>query len=993
MKNIIIKGAREHNLKDITVELPRDRLIVITGVSGSGKSTLAFDTIYAEGQRRYVESLSAYARQFLGLMNKPDVDSIEGLSPAISIEQKTTSKNPRSTVGTVTEIYDYLRLLFARVGTPYCPIHDIKIESQSPERIADSLSRECMGMITILAPIVRQKKGTYQQLFRDLSSEGFTRMRVNGEIHRTDDEISLDRYKKHDIEAVIDRLDPAEDRSRLVEACENALKKGEGLLIAVDSEGKDHLYSSNLACPVCGMAFEELQPRMFSFNSPFGACEACNGLGIKMEFDPELIIPDKSLCIADGAVALYRNFLDGYRSQYLTAVAKHFGFDIFTPIEALSENQYHALMYGSDERIQFSMSMKNGDAYWSHKGSWEGLLPQSERLYGQTKSEYRRKELEKFMQVRPCPVCEGKRLKEKVLAVKIADKSIVDVADLSIIQCIRFFENLKLPEKEQEIAKQVLKEIRSRLGFLEHVGLSYLTLSRSAGTLSGGEAQRIRLATQIGSNLMGVLYVLDEPSIGLHQRDNERLIQTLQTLRDLGNTLIVVEHDEDTIRAADYVLDIGPGAGIHGGYVVAEGTPIEIERNPESLTGKYLSGEKQIKTPALRRQSASFIRLKGCRANNLKNVDVNIPIGLLTVVTGVSGSGKSTLIYDTLYKALMKKINKSNVTPGDYEELIFDSEIDKVIVIDQSPIGRTPRSNPATYTKVFDAVRQAFAETKEAKIRGYKNGRFSFNVKGGRCEACQGDGLIKIEMNFLPDVYIECEECKGTRYNRETLEVKYRGKSIAEVLDMTVEEAAEHFENVPAIKGKLDTLIRVGLGYIKLGQSSTTLSGGEAQRIKLTRELSKKGTGKTIYLLDEPTTGLHFHDVKKLISVLNGLVAKGNTVVVIEHNLDVIKSADYIIDLGPEGGHAGGEIIATGTPEEIATVSESYTGRFLATRLLVKVNSYLESGTQPVEAVFEDEEEFKVDFEDLEEDSDEGLEEEPEDFDDGPDEVFEGQAL
>ncbi|AKB36518.1 Excinuclease ABC subunit A [Methanosarcina siciliae C2J] len=993
MKNIIIKGAREHNLKNITVELPRDRFIVITGVSGSGKSTLAFDTVYAEGQRRYVESLSAYARQFLGLMNKPDVDSIEGLSPAISIEQKTTSKNPRSTVGTVTEIYDYLRLLFARVGTPYCPIHDIKIESQSPERIADSLSRECEGMVTILAPIIRQKKGTYQQLFRDLNSEGFTRARVNGEIHRTDDEISLDRYKKHDIEAVIDRLDPSEDRSRLVEACENALRKGEGLLIAVDAEGKDHLYSSNMACPICGMAFEELQPRMFSFNSPFGACEACNGLGIKMELDPDLIIPDKSLCIADGAVALYRNYLDGYRSQHLAAVAKHFGFDIFTPIESLSERQYNALMYGSDERIQFSMSMKNGDAHWSHKGTWEGLLPQSERLYNQTKSEYRRKELEKFMQVRPCPKCEGKRLKEKVLAVKLGDKSIVDATDLSIIQCIQFFENLKLSEKEQEIAKQVLKEIRSRLGFLEHVGLGYLTLSRSAGTLSGGEAQRIRLATQIGSNLMGVLYVLDEPSIGLHQRDNERLIQTLQTLRDLGNTLIVVEHDEDTIRAADYVLDIGPGAGIHGGYVVAEGTPAEIEKNPESLTGKYLSGEKQIKPPALRRQSETFIRLKGCRANNLKDIDVNIPIGLLTVVTGVSGSGKSTLIYDTLYKALMKKINKSNVTPGEYEELVFDSEIDKVIVIDQSPIGRTPRSNPATYTKVFDAIRQAFAETKEAKIRGYKSGRFSFNVKGGRCEACQGDGLIKIEMNFLPDVYIECEECKGTRYNRETLEVKYKGKSISEVLNMTVEEAAEHFENVPSIKGKLDTLTRVGLGYIKLGQSSTTLSGGEAQRIKLTRELSKKGTGKTIYLLDEPTTGLHFHDVKKLISVLNGLVEKGNTVVVIEHNLDVIKSADHIIDLGPEGGHAGGEIVATGTPEEIALIPESHTGRFLTARLPVKENSYLDSGLQTVEAVFEDGEDFETGHGEFEGDSGEEFEEEPEDFDEGPDEVSEGQAL
>lgn len=995
MKNIIIKGAREHNLKNITLELPRDKLIVITGVSGSGKSTLAFDTVYAEGQRRYVESLSAYARQFLGLMNKPDVDSIEGLSPAISIEQKTTSKNPRSTVGTVTEIYDYLRLLFARVGTPHCPTHNIKIEAQSPEKIADNLRKECEGMVTILAPIVRQKKGTYQQLFRELNSEGFARMRVNGEIHRTDDEITLDRYKKHDIEVVVDRLDPSEDRSRLVEACEIALKKAEGLLIAVDSEGKDHLYSSNMACPVCGMAFEELQPRMFSFNSPFGACEACNGLGFKMEFDPDLIIPNKTLCIADGAVAIYRNFLDGYRSQYLTAVAKHFGFDIFTPIEGLTDEQYNVLMYGSDELMQFSMSMKNGDAYWSHKGTWEGLLPQAERLYRQTKSEYRRKELEKFMQVKPCPKCEGKRLKEKVLAVKFGGKSIVDIANLSILECIRFFENVELSEKEKEIAKQVLKEIRSRLGFLEHVGLGYLTLSRGAGTLSGGEAQRIRLATQIGSNLMGVLYVLDEPSIGLHQRDNERLIQTLQTLRDLGNTLIVVEHDEDTIRAADYVFDIGPGAGVHGGYVVAEGTPEEIEQNPESLTGQYLSGEKQIKPPALRRHSDAFIRLKGCRANNLKGIDVNIPIGVLTVVTGVSGSGKSTLIYDTLYKALTKKINKSNVTPGDYNELVFDSEIDKVIVIDQSPIGRTPRSNPATYIKVFDTIRQTFAETKEAKIRGYKSGRFSFNVKGGRCEACQGDGLIKIEMNFLPDVYIECEECKGTRYNQETLEVKYRGKSIAEVLDMTVEEAAEHFANIPAIKRKLDTLIRVGLGYIKLGQSSTTLSGGEAQRIKLTKELSKMCTGKTIYLLDEPTTGLHFHDVKKLITVLNRLVEKGNTVVVIEHNLDVIKSADYIIDLGPEGGNAGGEIVAEGTPEEVSTVQGSYTARFLAPKLS---QSYLDmSGEEPYEAVFEEGDEFEAVFEeggefevDCEDLNDDQNEEDSEDFEEGSEEDSKG---
>ena len=957
MKSIIIRGAREHNLKDITVELPRDKFIVITGVSGSGKSTLAFDTIYAEGQRRYVESLSAYARQFLGQMSKPDVDSIEGLSPAISIEQKTTSKNPRSTVGTVTEIYDYLRLLFARIGVPHCPEHNIRIESQSPERIAVNILEEAgkaagnetgkeaesSSQVTILAPIIRQKKGTYGQLFKDLNAEGFARVRVNGEIRRVEEEIELDRYKKHDIDVVMDRLNPAQDRARLVEAIENALKKAEGLVIVMDSEGNERLYSAKMACPVCGMAFEELQPRMFSFNSPFGACESCNGLGIRMEFDPDLIMPDKDLCIADGAVALYRNAIDGWRGQHLAAIAKHFGFDIFTPMKDLTEDQIDALMYGSGERIQFNMSMKNGDAYWSHNSSWEGLIPQSVRLYSQTNSEYRREELEKFMKVLPCPVCHGRRLKEKVLAVRIAGKSIVDVTDLSIGESMRFFESLDavLSPKEAEIARQILKEIRSRLGFLEHVGLGYLTLSRNAGTLSGGEAQRIRLATQIGSNLMGVLYVLDEPSIGLHQRDNSRLIETLKKLRDLGNTLIVVEHDEETIRSSDHVLDIGPGAGIHGGFVVAEGTPEEIENNPASLTGQYLSGEKLIEVPALRRRSSSFIRMIGCRENNLKDIDVKIPIGILTVVTGVSGSGKSTLIYDTLYRALMKRIYKSSDTPGQHDKLSFDSEIDKVIVIDQSPIGRTPRSNPATYTKVFDPIRMAFAETKEAKVRGYQGGRFSFNVKGGRCEACQGDGLIKIEMNFLPDVYIECEECKGSRYNRETLEVKYKEKSIAEVLDMTVEEAREHFKNIPTVRNKLETLAQVGLGYIKLGQSSTTLSGGEAQRIKLTRELAKRGTGRTIYLLDEPTTGLHFDDVKKLIGVLNDLVAKGNTVVVIEHNLDVIKSADYIIDLGPEGGNAGGRIVAEGTPEEVAKVEESHTGRFLKGRLSKVAGSHV----------------------------------------------------
>ena len=932
MKNIIIKGAREHNLKNISVELPRDKLIVITGVSGSGKSTLAFDTIYAEGQRRYVESLSAYARQFLSIMNKPDVDSIEGLSPAISIEQKTTSKNPRSTVGTVTEVYDYLRLLFARIGIPYCPVHNIEIKSRSPEKIADTIGSEFDGMITILAPIVRQKKGTYQQLFKDLNSEGYSRIRVDGLIRRTDEEITLERYKKHDIEIVIDRPKTT-DRSRLVEACETALLKSEGLIIVVNEDGQETIYSAKMACPICGISYEELQPRMFSFNSPFGACEDCNGLGVKMDFDPDLIIPDKNKSISDGAVFLYRNFIDGYRMQHLSAVAKHLGFDIFTPINDLKKEQYDALMYGTSEQIRFSMQMKNGDGYWSQTMAWEGLLPQAERLYKQTKSEYRRRELERFMRVSVCPTCKGRRLKEKVLAVKVGEKSIADVADLLISVCIEFFNNLRLTEKEEGIAYQVLKEIKSRLNFLEKVGLGYLTLSRNADSLSGGEAERIRLATQIGSNLTGVLYVLDEPSIGLHQRDNQRLIGTLQNLRDIGNTLIVVEHDEEIIRNSDFIIDMGPGAGLNGGEVVAQGTPKDIEKNLSSLTGRYLSGALKIETPRIRRESDRYIKILGCRENNLKNIDVKIPIGVFTVITGVSGSGKSTLVYDTLYKALMKIIYNSRSAPGAYDDIRLDDEIDKVLMIDQSPIGRTPRSNPATYTKVFDEIRSVFAETREAKLRGYTAGRFSFNVIGGRCESCKGEGLIKIEMNFLPDVYIECEECKGTRYNRETLEVTYKDRSIADVLNMSIDEAIEFFENIPAIKNKLEQLSRVGLGYIKLGQSSTTLSGGEAQRIKITRELTKKATGKTIYLLDEPTTGLHFHDVKRLIGVLNDLVERGNTVVVIEHNLDVIKSADYIIDLGPEGGDEGGYIVATGTPEEVAEVDESYTGKFLRKRI------------------------------------------------------------
>jgi len=928
LKNIKIKGAREHNLKNINVEIQRDMITVITGISGSGKSTLAFDTIYSEGQRRYVESLSSYARQFLGLMSKPDVDSIEGLSPAISIEQKTTSKNPRSTVGTITEIYDYLRLLFARVGVPYCPEHNIKIESQSPEQIAKRISKEIEGMVTILSPIVRQKKGTYEQLFKDLNKEGYSKIRVNKAIYRTDEEIKLERYKKHDIEIIIDRLD-VEDKSRLAEACENALNRSDGLILVLDCNDDERIYSSKMTCPKCGMFFEELQPRMFSFNSPFGACEICHGLGIKMEFDEHLIIPDEEKCIADGAISLYKNMRDGWRVHYLGGVAKHFGFDIFSPIKSLTREQYDVLMYGSPEKVSYNMIARNGETQWSGRGAWEGLIPQSERLYKQTESDYRRRELEKFMIISPCPSCDGKRLKPKILSVKIADKSITDVTDMSIKQCIVFFKTIILSKKQEEIAWQILKEIKARLDFLDKVGLNYLTLSRSAGTLSGGESQRIRLATQIGSNLMGVVYILDEPSIGLHQRDNKKLIDTLYRLRDLGNTVLVVEHDEETIRHADYVIDMGPGAGIHGGKIVAEGTPEEIENHPSSLTGKYLSKKLQIDMPERRRKSDSFLHINGCCEHNLKDVYVKIPIGVLTLITGVSGSGKSTLIYEILYKALMKKLHQSRVNPGKHDSIEFDEKIDKVIVIDQSPIGRTPRSNPATYTKVFDEIRKIFAKTSEAKRRGYKQGRFSFNVKGGRCEACGGDGLIKIEMNFLPNVFIECEECKGKRYNKETLEVAYKGKTIADVLDMSVEEALVFFQNIPFIRKKLETLSQVGLEYIKLGQGSTTLSGGEAQRIKLTRELSKKSTGRTIYLLDEPTTGLHFHDVKKLIGVLNSLVEKGNTVVVIEHNLEVIKSADYLIDLGPEGGDLGGEIVACGTPEEVAQNKRSYTGEIL----------------------------------------------------------------
>lgn len=929
MKDLIIKGARQHNLQNISVSIPRDKLTVITGVSGSGKSTLAFDTIYAEGQRRYVESLSAYARQFLGQMRKPDVDSIEGLSPSIAIEQKTTSKNPRSTVGTVTEIYDYLRLLFARIGVPYCPKHHVKIEARSPAQIADAIQNEFSGMVTILAPVVRKKKGTYEQLFKELNADGFTRVRVDGTIYRTDDEIKLGRYIMHNIDIVIDRCDTS-DKTRINDAVEKALEHAEDGLVYVSagSDTKDVIYSAKMACPICGMSFEELQPRMFSFNSPFGACPTCNGLGFQMIFEPKLIIPDETLAIGEGAVATYKNYFDGFRVQYLKAVADYLGFTMMTPICDLTQEQYDGLMFGTgDAKIHFKQSSKNAE--FAYHGAWEGLLPQVARLHAESKSEFRKAELEKFMRILPCPTCHGKRLKESVLAVKINGKSIADVTDMSIEEALAFFSSLSLTDKEESIARLILREINSRLGFLHEVGLGYLTLSRSAGSLSGGEAQRIRLATQIGSNLMGVLYILDEPSIGLHQRDNQKLIATLQHLRDLGNTVIVVEHDEETIRAADYVLDIGPGAGIYGGNITAAGTPKEVANTPDSLTGKYLSGELTIPVPKVRRTSDTYLTISGCTENNLKNVTAKIPLGTLTVITGVSGSGKSTLVYDTLYQALRQRLHDSKVTPGAHESLTYDGHLENVIVIDQSPIGRTPRSNPATYTKVFDDIRKIFAETTEAKIRGYGPGRFSFNVKGGRCEACSGDGVMKIEMNFLPDVYVECEECKGTRYNAETLEVKFKDKSISDVLNMSVDEALELFAAHPNVMAKLQTLADVGLGYIKLGQSSTTLSGGEAQRIKLTRELAKRSGGKTVYILDEPTTGLHFHDVKKLIGVLDSLVERGNTVIVIEHNLDVIKSADYLIDLGPEGGTAGGQIIAKGTPEEVAKVKKSYTGQFL----------------------------------------------------------------
>jgi len=925
MKRIKIVGAREHNLKNINLELPRDKLIVITGVSGSGKSSLAFDTIYAEGQRRYVESLSAYARQFLGQMKKPDVEYIEGLSPAISIEQKGISKNPRSTVGTVTEIYDYLRLLFARIGIPHCPICGKEIRQQTSQQIIENVMN-LNGKITIFAPIARGKKGEYKKEFETLRREGFGKVRVDGEIIDLENDISLDKKKKHNIEVLIDRinLDKSKDKTRIADAVELALKIGDGLVLV--SSDREYLYSEKFACPDCGISFGEIEPRIFSFNSPFGACPECKGLGYKIEIDPDLVIPDRSLSIIEGAIAPWGNNMDTYYMKMLRTVVEHYGYTVETPIEDMDEKVIDIILYGTKEKIKFSF--KGESSQWSYEGGFEGVIRNLERRFRETSSEYIRNEIGKYMNEKACSFCNGKRLKKESLAVTINGKNIIELTEMSIKKLYRFFNNLKLTEREKIISKQILKEIKNRLEFLISVGLDYLTLDRKSATLSGGEAERIRLATQIGSSLVGVLYILDEPSIGLHQRDNTRLIQTLKKLRDLGNTVIVIEHDENMIRNADHIVDMGPGAGEHGGRVVAQGNLEEVMNNSESLTGKYLKGVLKIEVPKKRRKSNKFLKITGVRHNNLKNITVEIPLGVFVCITGVSGSGKSSLINDTLYRAIAQKLYRAKEKPGRYENIIGLENIDKVVVIDQSPIGRTPRSNPATYTGVFTPIRELFSMLPESKIRGYSPGRFSFNVKGGRCDACEGHGLIKIEMHFLPDVYVPCEVCKGKRFNKETLEVKYRGKNIADVLDMSVEEALNFFENIPRIKRILQTLYDVGMGYIKLGQSATTLSGGEAQRVKLAKELSKKATGRTLYILDEPTTGLHFDDIKKLLNVLNRLVDRGNTVLVIEHNLDVIKNADYIIDLGPEGGDKGGYVVAKGTPEDIVK-KNTYTGQFL----------------------------------------------------------------
>ncbi|KZG46585.1 excinuclease ABC subunit A [Staphylococcus epidermidis] len=930
--SIVVKGARAHNLKGVDIELPKNKLIVMTGLSGSGKSSLAFDTIYAEGQRRYVESLSAYARQFLGQMDKPDVDTIEGLSPAISIDQKTTSKNPRSTVATVTEIYDYIRLLYARVGKPYCPYHGIEIESQTVQQMVDRiLELEERTKIQLLAPVISHRKGSHEKLIEDIGKKGYVRLRVDDEIVDVNEVPQLDKNKNHTIEVVVDRLVVKDGiETRLADSIETALELAEGNLTVDVINGEELKFSENHACPICGFSIGELEPRMFSFNSPFGACPTCDGLGQKLKVDLDLVIPDKNKTLNEGAIEPWEPTSSDFYPTLLKRVCEVYKINMDKPYKKLTDRQKNILMNGSGEKeIEFTFTQRNGGTR-KRKMVFEGVVPNIDRRYHESPSEYTREMMSKYMTELPCETCHGKRLSKEALSVYVGDYNIGEVVEYSIKNALYYFENLKLSDQDKSIADQILKEIISRLSFLNNVGLEYLTLDRSSGTLSGGEAQRIRLATQIGSRLTGVLYVLDEPSIGLHQRDNDRLINTLKEMRDLGNTLIVVEHDDDTMRAADYLVDVGPGAGNHGGEVVSSGTPNKVMKDKKSLTGQYLSGKKRIEVPEYRREITDRkIQIKGAKSNNLKNVNVDFPLSVLTVVTGVSGSGKSSLVNEILYKALAQKINKSKVKPGNFDEIKGIDQLDKIIDIDQSPIGRTPRSNPATYTGVFDDIRDVFAQTNEAKIRGYQKGRFSFNVKGGRCEACKGDGIIKIEMHFLPDVYVPCEVCDGKRYNRETLEVTYKGKNIADVLEMTVEEATHFFENIPKIKRKLQTLVDVGLGYITLGQQATTLSGGEAQRVKLASELHKRSTGRSIYILDEPTTGLHVDDISSLLKVLNRIVENGDTVVIIEHNLDVIKTADHIIDLGPEGGEGGGTIIATGTPEEIAQNKGSYTGQYL----------------------------------------------------------------
>lgn len=930
--SIVVKGARAHNLKNIDIELPKNKLIVMTGLSGSGKSSLAFDTIYAEGQRRYVESLSAYARQFLGQMDKPDVDTIEGLSPAISIDQKTTSKNPRSTVATVTEIYDYIRLFYARVGKPYCPNHHIEIESQTVQQMVDRIMElETRTKIQLLAPVISHRKGSHEKLIEDIGKKGYVRLRIDGEIVDVNEVPELDKNKNHTIEVVVDRLVVKEGiETRLADSIETALELSEGQLTVDVIDGEDLKFSESHACPICGFSIGELEPRMFSFNSPFGACPTCDGLGQKLTVDVDLVVPDKDKTLNEGAIEPWIPTSSDFYPTLLKRVCEVYKINMDKPFKKLTERQRDILLYGSgDKEIEFTFTQRQGGTR-KRTMVFEGVVPNISRRFHESPSEYTREMMSKYMTELPCETCHGQRLSREALSVYVGGLNIGEVVEYSISQALNYYKNINLSEQDQAIANQILKEIISRLTFLNNVGLEYLTLNRASGTLSGGEAQRIRLATQIGSRLTGVLYVLDEPSIGLHQRDNDRLINTLKEMRDLGNTLIVVEHDDDTMRAADYLVDIGPGAGEHGGQIVSSGTPQKVMKDKKSLTGQYLSGKKRIEVPEYRRPASDRkISIRGARSNNLKGVDVDIPLSIMTVVTGVSGSGKSSLVNEVLYKSLAQKINKSKVKPGLYDKIEGIDQLDKIIDIDQSPIGRTPRSNPATYTGVFDDIRDVFAQTNEAKIRGYQKGRFSFNVKGGRCEACKGDGIIKIEMHFLPDVYVPCEVCDGKRYNRETLEVTYKGKNIADILEMTVEEATQFFENIPKIKRKLQTLVDVGLGYVTLGQQATTLSGGEAQRVKLASELHKRSTGKSIYILDEPTTGLHVDDISRLLKVLNRLVENGDTVVIIEHNLDVIKTADYIIDLGPEGGSGGGTIVATGTPEDIAQTKSSYTGKYL----------------------------------------------------------------